>query len=230
MGYAPENTMASFEEALRLGADIIELDVHLSKDGELVVMHDPTVDRTTTGKGWIRDLTLREIRRLDAGVRFGQAFAGQKVPILEDVLHWARGKTRLLIEIKNGPVYYEGIEQHVAAEIRLHDMIDSCQVISFDHRCVKRIKTLSPDIRAGVLFACLPVEPLSLAQSAKADILMPNWAYATSDVVDEAHLAGLAVYVWTVNQPDEMERIAQLHVDAVGTNFPDKLKSFLASI
>ncbi len=228
MGYAPENTLASFEKALQLGADIIELDVHLTKDGELVVMHDPTVDRTTTGRGWIRDLTLREVRKLDAGVRYDPRFAGQKVPVLDEVLHWARGKARLLIEIKNGPVYYEGIEERVAADIRLHDMVESCEVISFDHQSVKLLKTLSPDIRAGVLYACLPVDPVSLARASDAQILMPNWAYATPGVVDAAHRAGLAVYVWTVNQPDEMACVAGLHVDAIGTNFPDRLKSLLA--
>ncbi len=227
MGYAPENTIASFDRGVDLGADLIELDVHLSKDGELVVMHDPTVDRTTNGKGWIKDLTLSEIRKLDAGVRFDPRFAGQKVPTLDEVLHWARGRTRLLIEIKNGPVYYERIEESVAAAIRLHGMLDSCAVISFDHHSVKTLKTLSPDIRTGVLYACRPVDLLQLARTAEAQILMPNWAYATLDLVDAAHQANLAVYVWTVNHPGEMECVAGLHVDAIGTNYPDRLRAYL---
>ncbi|MCL5958436.1 MAG: glycerophosphodiester phosphodiesterase [Chloroflexi bacterium] len=227
MGRAPENTMASFQKGVDLGADLIELDVHLSKDGELVVMHDPTVDRTTNGKGWIKDLTLKEIRMLDAGVRFDPRFAGQKVPTLEEVLHWARGRTRLLIEIKNGPVYYERIEESVAAAVRLHRMVDSCAVISFDHYSVKRLKALSTDIRTGVLYACRPVDPLHLARTSGAQILMPNRAYATPDLVDAAHQAGLAVYVWTVNDPSEMECVAGLHVDAIGTNYPDRLRAYL---
>ncbi len=227
MGHAPENTMASFEKGLELGADIVELDVHQTADGALVVMHDPTVDRTTYGHGWIKDMTVKEISKLDAGVRFDPRFANQKVPSLDEVLNWAKGRTRLLIEIKNGPVYYPGIEESAAAGIRLHDMVDSCTVISFDHVSVKRLKTLNPDFRTGVIFACRPVDPVGLARAAGAQILMPNWAYATPDLVDAVHKAGLEIYVWTVNQPSEIECVAGLNVDGIGTNYPDRLKAHI---
>src|ERR1043166_3256151 len=102
MGHCPENTMASFERGLELGADWIELDVHLTRDGGLAVMHDETVDRTTGGHGRVQDYTLAERKRLDAGAWFGPAYAGQRVPTLDEVLDWARGRDAILdIEIKN---------------------------------------------------------------------------------------------------------------------------------
>ena len=111
MGHCPENTLASFERGLELGADWIELDVHLSRDDALVVIHDETVDRTTNGHGAVRDHTLAELKALDAGGWFGPEYAGQRIPTLDEVLAWARQRDTIVdIEIKNAPVYYAGIE------------------------------------------------------------------------------------------------------------------------
>src|SRR5438105_123929 len=118
MGYFPENTLASFERGLELGADWIEMDVHLSRDGALIVIHDETLDRTTNGHGYIKDHTLTELRRLDAG-------NGQRIPTLDEVLDWAYAKsTTLDIEIKNAPLYYDGIEAKVVRALDDHGMTE----------------------------------------------------------------------------------------------------------
>src|SRR5579871_3258046 len=152
MGHCPENTMASFERALELGADWIELDVHLSRDEALIVIHDETLDRTTNGHGLVREHTLAELRTLDAG-------GGQTIPTLDEVLAWARERGTIVdIEIKNAPIYYEGIEQRVVSTLDRFAMTEQVIVISFDHAAVKRVKELDGRITTGVLYACRPAD------------------------------------------------------------------------
>lgn len=227
MGHAPENTMVSFEMGLALGADWMELDVQLSRDGELVVIHDPTVDRTTNGTGFVRDLSLQELRQLDAGSWFGPEFAGARIVTLSEVLDWARGRTRLIIEIKNGPIFYPGIAERVVACVRDHDMLRDVMVISFDHCAVRQTKDLEPALRTGILYVGRVAEPEILAVQSGAEVLMPLSAYVTEDLVTSAHAAGLGVSTWTVNEPDEMRRLISLGVDGIGTNYPDRLRALV---
>lgn len=227
MGHAPENTMASFEKGVAMGADAIELDVQLSADGGLVVIHDPTVDRTTDGSGYVRDLTLAEIKKLDAGAWYGPEFAGERVPTLDEVLAWAREKINLAIEIKNGPVFYPGIEKKIVGALEVHGMEDAAIVISFDHRSVRRVKELRPEIATGILYVACPVDVVSIARAARADAIHPQANYLTAEAVEEAHGAGLAVSTWVVNEPSQMRELADMGVDSVGTNYPDLLRSAL---
>src|SRR5258708_25566259 len=133
MGYCPESTLRSFERGLELGADWIELDVHLSRDGKLIVIHDETLDRTTNGHGLVRDHTLPELKELDAG-------DGQRIPTLNEVLEWARRVNTVVdIEIKNAPIYYSGIERAVVSALDRSQMTEQVIVISFDHSAVKRV-------------------------------------------------------------------------------------------
>ncbi|MBI4318276.1 MAG: hypothetical protein HY675_07290 [Chloroflexi bacterium] len=228
MGHAPENTMVSFQKAVEMGASIIELDVHLSKDGELIVMHDHAVDRTTDGRGLIKDLTLKEIKALDAGSWYGAPFKDQHVPTLGEMLSWAKGKVRVAIEIKNGPVYYDGIEDKVVRCLRKHRMENEALTISFDHYAVRRVKELAPESSTGVLFAARPVDPVGMAAAADADAILPQWGFATAEMVAAAHDAGLAVVPWVVNTESEMECVVGLGVDGIGTNYPDRLREYIA--
>lgn len=223
MGYCPENTLVSFERGLELGADWIELDVHLSKDGALIVIHDETLDRTTNGHGLVRDHTLTQLRSLDAG-------NGQKLLTLDEVLDWARRRDTLLdIEIKNAPVFYPGIEDKVVQAIYAAGMVDQLIVISFDHAAVKRVKELEPNIATGVLYACKPTDGgVSLASAAQADAVLPHWAYVTQEDVSAAHAAGLAVAPWASSDPAVLKGLVHAGVDAIGTNHPDVLKQVLA--
>jgi glycerophosphoryl diester phosphodiesterase len=229
MGYRPENTLASFEHALKLGADWIECDVHLSRDGALVVMHDESVDRTTNGHGLVRDHTLAELKQLDAGSWFGPEYAGQRVLTLEELLDWARTRDTVVdIEIKNAPLYYVGIEQAVVTALARMHMAGQAIVISFDHRAVDKIKTLNPEVATGVLYAGRPADAgIGLAQLVNADALLPHHAYVTADDVDAAHAAGLSVAPWATSDPVALRQLVAAGVDGIGTNHPDVLKRLL---
>ena len=168
--------MAAFRLALEQGADMVETDVQLTADGALVLIHDATLERTTNGKGFVKDRTLEQIRSLDAGSWFGPMYAGERVPTLEDLLEWASSRMPVCLEIKNGPIYYPEIEARVAEALRRHDMVDRAIVISFDHLAVLRTKRLCPELSCGVLFACRPVDPAALADSAEAEIILPTGA------------------------------------------------------
>jgi len=227
MGHAPENTMASFKKAVELHADIVEMDVQMSADGELMVIHDPRVDRTTNSSGFVGDMTAEQIRSLDAGSWLGAEYVGEKVPLLDEVLEWARDITRIAIEIKNAPIRYEGIEEKVVQAIHRHQVEQSALVISFDHAAVKRIKALCPNVATGILYAASPIDPVALALAADADILLPQWTFASSNLVAKAHEVGLAVCVWVANEREEIAFAAGLDVDGIASNYPDRVRSIL---
>ena len=230
MGHRPENTLASFAHALELGADWIELDVHLSRDGALIIIHDETLDRTTNGHGLVRDHALAELKQLDAGSSFGPDYAGQRIPTLDEVLEWARARDTVVdIEIKNAPLYYAGIEQAVVAALDRSGMSEQAIVISFDHASVKRVKELSNGrVATGVLYACRPLDAgVPLARSAGADALLPHWAYVTAEDVAAAHAEGLSVAPWASSDPDVLRSLISCGVDAIGTNHPDVLRDVI---
>ena len=216
--------MAAFERGLELGADWIELDVHLSRDEALVVIHDETLDRTTNGHGRVREHTLAELGTLDAG-------GGQRIPTLDEVLAWARARETIVdIEIKNAPVYYAGIEQKVVAAVSAAGMSDNVIVISFDHVAVRRVHELEPRIATGVLYACRPIDGgVGLARAASADAVLPHWTYVTREDVEAAHAAGLAVAPWATSDPEVMRHLIACGVDSIGTDHPDILRGVLAS-
>jgi glycerophosphoryl diester phosphodiesterase len=230
MSYCPENTLSSFERALELGADWNELDVHLTRDGGLAVVHDEAVDRTTNGHGLVKDHTLAELKQLDAGAWFGPQFAGQRIPTLAEVLDWARERDTVVdIEIKNAPFYYSGIEEAVVTTLDRAAMTEQAIVISFDHHAVQRVKALDNRVATGVLYAGRPVDAgLAMAQAANADALLPHWAYVTADDVRAAHDAGLAVAPWESSDPEVLRKLVAAGVDALGTNKPDVLRDVLA--
>jgi glycerophosphoryl diester phosphodiesterase len=221
MSYAPENTFASFERALDLGADIVELDVHLSADGEVVVIHDHDLAHTTDGQGVVGDLTLAELKRLDAGRHCGPEFAGQQIPTLDEVLAWGRGRCVLDVEIKGGPWPYLGIEQKVVDLVRRHEMVDQVIIISFDHRRIAQVKALAPEIAAGTLFRCCPVDLVAVGLAAGANAILPPWFYVNAEIVERAHAAGLSVHPWETRDPHEIDRLIGLGVDSICSNQPD---------
>src|SRR3977135_4331183 len=156
----PENTMASFRSAIELGVDLIECDVHRSEDGGLPVIHDHLLDRTTDGSGLVRDHSMAELKSFDAGRWKGPTFRGERIPSLDEVLALAKGKVGVAIEIKNLPLPYPGIEDAVVKTVRESGMVQDVVVISFDHRSIKRIAELEPQILTGVLEAARPVDVL----------------------------------------------------------------------
>ncbi len=228
-GYAPENTLAAYNLAVEMGADAIELDVHLSKEGVPVIIHDHRLERTTSGKGLVQDHSLRDLRSLDTGSWFDSKFSSERMLTMEEVLHWARGRICLLIEIKNNPMKYRDIASKVLGLIQRHGMAGHVEIFSFDHGLVKEVKAMRPDILAGVCYAADPVSHADLALKASADVVHPNFAYCTPEAVSEAHSNGLFVTTWTVNDTEAARRLVELGVDCIKTDLPDRLREVVES-
>ncbi len=221
---APENTMAAFERAVGLGADGIELDLHLSRDGELVVIHDDTLDRTTDGNGPVHEKYLGELKRLDAGGWFGEDFAGQRIPTLMEVLDRFAGKVPLALEVKGGSSFFPGIEEKVVSALRWHSAVGQAAVASFDHHALLRLKELEPTLRTAALIVGRPVSIAALAGAARADAMALESSLVTKTEVEACHAAGLQLVVWVVNDPAQMRHFIGLGVDGIITDRPDLLR------
>ena len=231
--HRPENTLASFASALELGASMIELDVQLSADGHVVVLHDPTVDRTTDGRGDVRRMSLGEVRALSAGYpdRFGRAWSGERVPTLAEALTLVRERARLMIEIKKESVSDDaegGIEARTIAEVRRLGLGDQVALISFEHRALVRCRKLAPEIVRGHLFGrAAPGELLSSARDAGCGIVMPHKGQLSEMVAAQVHEAGLKLATWVVDEPEELKRLAPYRLFGVGSNCPGVLMQAL---
>lgn len=225
-GLRPENTLAAFQNAINLGADFIELDLHRSKDGHLVVIHDPEVDYTTDGKGKVCELTLAELKQLDAGVKFSPAYREEKIPTLKEVLQFAKDKISLAIEIKE-----KGIEQQVLNTVAAHKNSDII-IISFHPEVIKNFRLLSPKIPTGLLFreSLLPVDYISRSHQVYANILDLEKGKINYDLIQHCHKNGLLVWTWVVDRPGEMRDLIQMGVDGIATNYPDRLLEILVKI
>lgn len=226
-GHAPENTMAAFDLAVEMKADYIELDVQMTKDGKLVIIHDTTVDRTTDGSGFVGDLTLEEMKTLDAGSWFGEQFAGEQIPTFEEVLDAYRGKIGILIELKS-PELYPGIEERVADILidrnMQHPRNEKIIMQSFNHESMQLSKQLLPNVPHGVLagMAWEDVTDEELAEFAiYSDYFNPNMRIVTDELVTRVHDAGMEIYPYTVNTREEADRLFNLGVDGIITNFPE---------
>lgn len=225
--YAPENTIAAFDKAIEQGADAIELDLHVTRDGELVVIHDDTLDRTTNGHGPVHERSLKELMTLDAGRWFGEGFAGQRIPTLARVLDRFAGKVPLALELKAGSSVFHGIEEKVVSALRQHGGIDQVAVASFDHYALRRLKEIEPTIRTAALLVGRPVSLSALAGPAMADGLAIEASFVTATEVAACRAAGLQLVVWVVNEPARMGHFIRLGVDGIITDRPDLLRHAL---
>jgi glycerophosphoryl diester phosphodiesterase len=234
---APENTMVAFRTGLAQGADIIELDVQLTADGHVVAFHDPTLERTTNGRGALVQHTLAQLRDLDAGRWFSPRFAGETIPTLEEVLTWAHDRVPLFVELKYPPApvaapsSLAGSDSLEAAVVRLvnaHAMRDQVMLISFDHQALYRAKEQAPDLATGVLYAQPVDDPISLARAVQANVVMPLWSLVTSGCVDRCHAAGLAVSVWGAD-PDYAALLAA-GVDCMNADDPARVRQAFSQL
>jgi glycerophosphoryl diester phosphodiesterase len=232
--HRPENTLASFAGALEVGAELVELDVQLTADGHVVVIHDPMLDRTTTGRGDVRRLTLAEVRAVSAGYpdRFGSAYAGERVPTLGEALALLRERARVLVEIKTESVTDDaegGIEARVADEVRRAGMAGAVALISFDHRAVVRLQALAPEITRGRLFGHATAdEVLADAAAAGCGLVMPHKSQLDDALVERVRAAGLKLATWVVDEPEELKRLARFGLYGVGSNRPGVLLEAIA--
>jgi glycerophosphoryl diester phosphodiesterase len=214
----PENTLAAFGAAIEAGADMCELDVQMTSDGTLAVIHDDKVDRTTDGNGAVADFTLTQIRRFDAGIRFGTRFKGERIPTLEEVFDLVNGCCGLNIELKAA-----GVETRVSELIRVRGAIGSSLVSSFDWEALARMRQMAPEIRVGPLASRWPARLLGAATEMKADAIHPQFDIVTEDLCVAAHSRGINVYAWTVDDPAVMRKLIADGVDGIMTNYPDRL-------
>jgi glycerophosphoryl diester phosphodiesterase len=233
--HRPENTLASFASALEIGAAYAEFDVHLTRDGEVVVIHDATLDRTTNGHGAVRNLTLAEIRSFSAGYpsRFGSAYAGERVPTLGEVLGLLRDRALAMIEIKPDAVTDDaegGIEAHVVEEVRKARMEKEVALISFERRALVRCRTLAPEILRGHLFERGQAgDMLAGAREVGSEFIMPEKRLLSEDLRDRAREAGVKVATWVVDDVEEMRRLMRFELYGVGSNRPGEMLEALQS-
>jgi glycerophosphoryl diester phosphodiesterase len=219
-GAFPENTVCAFRAAIDAGAEMCELDVQLSRDGAIVVIHDETVERTTDGKGEVAELTLEELKRLDAGAKFkGGPFKGAQIPTLDEVFSVTSGKCGLNIELKAG-----GLEHQVAQIMQARNALADSIVSSFDWEYLKNIQQLHFNIRVGLLAEEKPVDLMMNAVAMRAHSINPRWDMVTSDLCKAAHERGLKVYTWTVDADARMRALIACGVDGIMTNYPERLR------
>jgi glycerophosphoryl diester phosphodiesterase len=193
---------------------MIECDVHMSSDGELVVIHDHTLERTTNGAGYVAQHTLAELRELDAG-------AGERLPLLAEVCELAReAGVGLCVETKQTPLRYPGLEERVIAELIDSEMLDQTVVISFNHSSIRRMKQLEPRLTTGILEGARPIDPAGMMRGALADLYAPHYGAMDRELVEEVHGAGGAVGVWIVDDDAAVTWCKVCKPDSVFTNRP----------
>lgn len=237
-GVAPENTLASFQAALDVGVDMIELDVHLSRDGELVVIHDPRLERTTDGSGLVGDFTLEELKGLDASAKFeGGAWSGvQRIPTLQEVYDLVQGQVEINVEIKTAEdgSRYPGIEDKVVALARENNALAYTVVSSFDFPTVQEVQSLEPEMACYAIVSTDYFREMGLQDRRANDVVADlvahgfsqvavNKQYLSKDLMSLLTEAGFVVGVWVLNDLDEMWAFAELGVDRVTTDRPDLL-------
>ena len=229
---APENTMAAFRLAAEMGADGLELDAQLCKDGEAVVIHDFTVDRTTDGRGRVKDFTLAELQALDAGGWYAAQFAGQRVPTLAQVLHELGPRLTLNIELKTVTLRSDGLEAEVVRLVEDTGLVYRVIVSSYNPVALWRVRRLNPYVSTGILYAPdLPryLRDRWLQPLVRPAALHPRWDMLNEQTVAAAHRQGLKVIPWTCDKPDAMWRLVGWEVDAIITGRPDLLYDLLHS-
>jgi glycerophosphoryl diester phosphodiesterase len=214
--------MRSFRSAIAAGCDLIECDVHLSSDGRLVVIHDHTLERTTNGKGLVGDLSSAELRRLDAG-------HGEHIPLLQEVVELALGKVGLVIEIKQIPVQYPGLEDKLLAMLRQLGAMQECAVVSFHHPSIRQLREMEPRLQLGILEGARPIDPARMMREAGADVFSPHWGATDPQLVKEIHGAGGAVAVWPVDDAAAIAWCKFCKPDSIFTNRPVEVGAALRS-
>lgn len=207
----PENTLKGFKLARDLGCDCIELDIRSTKDNKLIVFHDSELDRTTNGKGPVDLFTLKELKPFDAG-------NGEKIPTLEEVFNLFKDSDiRIQIELK-GPE----TEKYVLPLVKEWKMEKKITFTSFFHHRVLYIKKQAPEITAGILIACNPVDPIAMMEAAQADNLHINYKRVTTELIDTIHAAKKKIVVWgNIDDVSDIEQMIAMKVDYIGSNRPD---------
>lgn len=231
--YYPENTMVSFREAYAMKADMIELDVQLSKDGIPVVMHDFTLNRTTNGSGFLSNYILSDIKKLDAGSWFSPKFAGVRIPILEEVLQFAKDKVNVNIEIKAHKETKPGeTEEKCLALVEKYGMKSRVLFSSFSNDSVRYLRDLDSEIVIGLLYARTwkrKIQPFDLVECMKTDTFHCSKGLVKKKWIQNLNVHQIPVFIYTVNKSSTMKKLIEWGVTGIFTNRPDLLTGILAN-
>lgn len=230
-GYAPENTLEAFELAVRQGAHGVELDVHLSRDGEVVVTHDEAIGRVSDGQGNVREMTLLELK----GFRFNKTHPKYKratIPTLCEVYELLKPTgLSVNVELKNSGGSYPGLERKCVEIAAKMGMSDRVLYSSFNHESMMRMKWMDAEVRCGLLYGGVMVRPWAYAVALGVDALHPCMSEMfRPSVCEAAHRVGLEVNVWTVDSEAQIEKALRMGVDRVITNFPDRALTVLSDL
>ena len=221
-GHAPENTLAAFKQAVALGATFIETDLQLTRDARFVAIHDDTVNRTTNGQGAVHDLTLAELRKLDAGSWFGSEFAGERIPTLEEILEFSKKNDVVFyLELKPGGSW--GGEHALIGALRESGEIARSVVISFDAGVLAAIRKVEPTLMTGLLYDGQIDDPLEKAVEIGARQVAVRGDLVTPWMLGQARRRDLQVVCWTVNHPAHMRMLMTAGVDGIMSDYPDRL-------
>ena len=220
--YAPENTMPAFEKAVAMGADGIELDVQLTKDGEIVIIHDESVDRVSNGTGFVKDHTLAELKKLNFSKTHPE-YGFIEIPTLEEFFSFMKtNQLAINIELKTSVIRYQGLEEKTAELARKMDMGERILYSSFNHYSVKKMQTLAPESRTGILFADAFIDVAAYAQQHGFNALHPaRYLLDYPGFIENCRQEGLKLHVWTVDSRVDMHKVCSMEVDAFITDCPD---------
>nr|WP_309101020.1 glycerophosphodiester phosphodiesterase [Fredinandcohnia onubensis] len=224
-GTHPENTMISFKEAARVGADGIELDIQMTKDGVIVVIHDETVKRTTNGKykGWVKDYTLRQIKKMDVSYKFKDKYGICEIPTLEEVFDWAKSNQLLInVEFKTGLVSYKDIEEKTLKMISDYGLQNRIVLSSFNHYSLVKCRRISSIIDLAILYMEGLYEPWDYAKRLKTNGIHPYHQTINKEIVEESKLNGIAVRPFTINDEKKMKQLIDFGCSAIITDYPKK--------
>jgi glycerophosphoryl diester phosphodiesterase len=208
--YEPENTIRSFKKALEIGVNAVELDLRTTKDGQLVVIHDADVKRTTDGKGLVNELTLKEIKGFSAE-------KGEKIPTLKEALDFLDKKVKIIIEVKEA-----GVEKEVLAAVRENQLQKDVVIVSFLEEVLRKVKELDMEVETGLIYV-RHKNPIKAALELKASYLLPLYRFAHTANVQKAHENGFKVIVWTINKQEEVAEYVKKGVDGIASDKPDIL-------
>ena len=216
----PENEHVACRSAVAAGCDLVACAVHLTADGELAVIHDHHLERTTNGTGLVGVHTLAELRELDAG-------KGEKIPLLEELFDLCRDRVGLVIETKQNPIPYPGLEERLAAAIREHEMTEQVSVISFHHGCIRHLKEVAPELDLGIVDASRPIDPVGMMRGAGADLFSSYFGTLDPQMVEEIRAASGAVGVWVVDDPIATMWTRACRPDSAFSNRPGEIGPLL---
>jgi glycerophosphoryl diester phosphodiesterase len=223
-GERPENTMIAFKRSIEEGSDAIELDIQLSKDNEIIVCHDTTVNRTTNGTGYIRDMDLSTLKQLDAGSWFAKQFAGETLPLLNEVFELVPNHILINVEIKNK---YEGhLLRPLLELIKKYNRTDSVVISSFDHKFLKLLKLQEPKLKVGVLISCNMVNVMKYIDSMEIEVysIHPNYKFIDKEDIQEAVKRGIEVFPYTIDSNESLLTAINSGVTGIMTNYPSRLE------